>query len=115
MTGKEIVLHHLKKSADHHSAMADHHTKLSKSHAAVGEHHTDQVLGRHHGDLSDSHARIAAQHSDHARHLLQVHEHVSGISDAELLPSHSDAGDEVMTAAGTDDLLKRFIARSEAS
>ena len=111
MTKKEILLDHLKKSADCHSAMAEEHTKLSKSHAAAAQEHTNAVLGQHSRDQSGHHARIAEQHSDHARHLLQVHQHVSGISSAELFPSHSDAADELRDSTGTADLLKRFCGR----
>src|SRR5260370_13690173 len=112
MKPRELLLHHLKKEADHHAELAAEHTKLSKSHAAVGEHHTDQVLGQHHRDQSDSHARIAEQHSDHSRHMLQMHEHVSGIAGAELFPSHSDAGDELRDVADGDSLVKRFTGRA---
>ncbi len=111
MTGKEIVLRHLKKSADHHSAMAETEKKISKVHAAAGESHTDSVLAQHHRDLADHHGAKAQHHNDHARHLLQMHEHVSGISDAELFPSHSDAGDQLMEVADGDSLLKLWLGR----
>ena len=115
MTKKELLLHHLKKSMDHHSAMAETHTQLSKSHAAAAQEHTNAVLGQHSRDQSGHHARIAEQHSDHARHLLEVHQHVSGIASSELFPSHSDAGDELRDVADPCSLAKRWLSRTEAA
>src|SRR5260370_41129602 len=115
MTGKEPLLDHLKKEADFHTELAKEHMKLSKSHAAAAQEHTNAVLGQHSRDKSGHHARIAEQHSDHARHMLQMHEHVSGAADAELFPSHSDAGDELRDVADGDSLLKRFTSRREAA
>lgn len=111
MTGKEIVLHHLKKSADHHTNLAEVEAKIAKSHDAAGESHTNAVLGQHSRDLAGHHRAKSQHHNDHARHLLQMHEHVSGISDAELFPSQSDAGDSLRTAAGFEFLkASRLIA-----
>ncbi len=102
MTGKEIVLKHLKKSADHHAAMAETEQKISKVHGDAAESHTNAVLAQHHRDLSDHHGARAQHHNDHARHLLQMHQHVSGVADAELFDSQSHAGDELRSAAGLE-------------
>src|SRR6266851_3737511 len=106
MTGKEIVLKHLKKSADHHSAMAETEQKISKTHGDAAEAHTNAVLAQHHRDLSDHFGARAQHHNDHARHLLQMHQHVSGVADAELFDSQSDAADELRSSAGLRGFLK---------
>jgi hypothetical protein len=109
MTAKEIVLKHLKKSSDHHAAMAETEQKLSKVHGDAAESHTNAVLAQHHRDLSDHHRAKAQHHTDRAKHFLSMHEHVSGV-EGELFDSHSDAGDELRSAAGRDGLLKRMGA-----
>jgi len=106
MTGKEIVLKHLKKSADHHSAMAETEQKISKTHGDAAEAHTNAVLAQHHRDLSDHFGAVAQHHTDRAKHFVSMHEHVSGV-EGELFDSHSDAGDELISAAGHDSFLKR--------
>jgi hypothetical protein len=107
MTGKEIVLAHLQKSAAHCTNLGETETKISKSHSNIAAHHTDQILAQHHRALADHHGAKAQHHNDHARHLLEVHQHVSGIADAELFDSHSDAADDLRSAAGTSGFLRR--------
>lgn len=98
MTGKQIVLHHLKKSAEHHTNLAEAEAKIFKAHGDIAEGHTNQVLAQGHRDLADHHNAKAQHHNAQARHLLMVHQHVSGIT-PELFDEHSDAGDELRTAA----------------
>ncbi|SRR6266481_1653964 len=114
MKPKELLLDYLKKAANHHDAMAGTEDKISKVHATAAESHTDAVLAQHHRDLADYHGARAQHHNDHSRHLLQMHEHVSGISAAELFSSRSDAGDELMDATSGTSLLKRFVSREAA-
>ncbi len=111
MTGRELLLHHLKKSVDHHTAMAETEEKISKDHGDAAESHTNAVLAQQHRDLADHHGAKAQHHNDHARHLLQMHEHVSGISGAELFSSQSNAADDLRDSVATDDLVKRFVSR----
>jgi hypothetical protein len=104
MTAKEHLLHHLKKSADHHTNMAETEQKISKVHGDAAESHTNAVLAQHHRDLSDHHGAKAQHHTDRAKHFLLMHERVSGV-EGELFDSHS-GGDSLREAAHADFLRR---------
>jgi hypothetical protein len=109
MTGKESILRHLKKSSDHHAAMAETEQKICKAHGAIAESHTNAVLAQHHRDLGDHHGAKAQHHTARSKHFLELHQGLSGIS-PELLDEHSDAGDELRSSAGLNGFLKRVGA-----
>jgi hypothetical protein len=105
MTGKEIVLKHLKKSADHHSAMAGTEQKIAKAHGDIAESHTNAALAQGHRDLADQHGAKAQHHQARAKHFLEMHQGLSGIA-PELFDEHSDAGDELRSSVGLGGFLK---------
>ncbi len=113
MTGKEIVLHHAKASADHHAAVARTEQKIAKAHGDIAEGHTNQILAQGHRDLADHHQARAQHHQARAKHFLEIHEGLAGIS-PQLFDEHSSAGDELMDATSGSSLLKRFTGREAA-
>ena len=113
MTTKEVLLHHLKKSADHHAAMCETEKKMSKAHGDIGEGHTNQILAQGHRDLADHHQARAQHHQARSEHFLEVHQHVSGIA-PELFDEHSSAGDQLLDATSGSSLLKRWVSREAA-
>lgn len=114
MTIKELLDQHLKKSAAHHDSLARCNQKMAKAHADAAEAHerTNPMLARAHRDCADGHSNFAKSHQARQKDFDDLREALAEASDAEILDSHSDAGDDLKTAAGFGDLLKsmRFVA-----
>jgi len=100
--------HHLKASASHHMARAEEYDKSSKSNGVIaGEHHTNQVLAQEFRDKSLSDAASAQHHRSRAKHYIDQHEKLAPASDATLVNEHSDAADDLRSAAH-DSFAKRM-------
>jgi hypothetical protein len=108
MTIAELVDGHLKKMAARHDAFAKGHRGVAKSHLDAADHHTaaNPTLSQIHRDISDHHSILYKSHQACQQDFEDLREGLAVASDAEVLDSHSDAGDDLKTAAGYGALLK---------
>ncbi|MGB7283313.1 MAG: hypothetical protein WBE13_13705 [Candidatus Acidiferrum sp.] len=110
MTIKELVDSHLKKSASHHNVMAKNCLTMAKAQAdvAVAHERTNPMLARAHRDCADCHSNFAKSHQARQQDFEDLREALAEASDADVSENHSDAGDDLKTAAGFGDLLKNM-------